>query len=79
MNTLPHCKYINFAEPQILPHLPKTQSDSFAASPCRPLTVVTRLGEVSPIWRLFNLVNLFKITKVAQIFGLLFSMVQVVY
>jgi hypothetical protein len=37
---------------------------------------VTRLGEFLPVVRLFSLGSFFKITEVAQIFGLLFSMVK---
>jgi hypothetical protein len=33
---------------------------------------VTRLGDFSPIWRLFTLATFWKITEVPQIFGMLF-------
>jgi hypothetical protein len=40
---------------------------------------VTRLGEFSPLGRLFTLCSFLKITKVAQILGLPFSTVKVMY
>jgi hypothetical protein len=40
---------------------------------------VTRLGEFSPIGRLFSLGSLLKITEVAQHSGLLFSSFQFLY
>jgi hypothetical protein len=45
----------------------------------RVFETVTRLGEFSHIGRLFALGSVLKITEVAQIFSLLFSMVRGVY
>jgi hypothetical protein len=41
------------------------------------ITRVTRLGEFSPIGRLFSFASILKITEVAQVLGLLFSKVPV--
>jgi hypothetical protein len=40
---------------------------------------VTRLGEFSPLWLLFTLASLMKVTELAHIFGQLFSSVKVLY
>jgi hypothetical protein len=40
---------------------------------------VTRLGEISPIGRLFSLGSFMKMTEVVQIFMLLFYMGNVLY
>jgi hypothetical protein len=55
----------------------------FCVAPCRTTAFdlirirVTRLGEFSPVGRLLG--SFVKITEIAQIMGLLFSTVKVVY